>query len=172
MPDTTHITALLSRSHAAVLAAANAVPGEAWRTLPSPGAWSAAEVFAHLTMVEEAITGGVAKMLGAPPKPLTFWKRIHLSPRMAQFRQIKRQSPIPLDPALVLDKPESLARHIALRKRALELLAENSGRDLAAYRYKHPFFGYLNFYQWFATIGYHELRHTQQIQEIVGVFQK
>ncbi len=172
MPRTAPITRLLSRSQAALLAAANAVPEHAWRKPPSSGAWSAAEVLAHLTMAEEAITGGMVRMLAAPPKQLPIWKRIHISPWLAQFRQVKRQSPIPLDPALVLDKAESLARHTALRGRSLELFARNSGRDLAAYRVKHPFFGYLNFYEWFFTIGYHELRHTQQIQEIVDVFQK
>ncbi len=172
MPNTAHITALLSRSQAALLAAANSVPEQAWRNSPAPGAWSAGEVLAHLAMAEEAIIGGVERIIASPPVPLPFWKSIHLSPRLAQFRQVKRQSPIPLDPTLVLDKAESIARHTALRGRSLELFAKNSGRDLAAYRVKHPFFGYLNFYQWFATIGYHELRHTQQIQEIVEVFQK
>jgi hypothetical protein len=172
MPKITHITALLHRSQAGLLAAAQAVPEDSWRKPPSPGAWSAAEVFAHLTMVEEAITGGVTRMLAVPPVKLGFWKRIHFSPRLAQFRQLKRKTPIPLDPAMVLDKAESLARHSALRKRALAQFSENAGRDLRAYRHKHPFFGYLNFYQWFYTIGYHELRHTQQIQEIVDVFQK
>ena len=172
MPDTTPITELLSRSQAGLLAAAQAVPEDAWSKPPSPGAWSAAEVFAHLNMVEEAITGGVARMLAAPPKQLPFWKRIHFPPRVAQFRQLKRKTPIPLDPALVRDNAESLARHTALRKRALTLFSENAGRDLRAYRHKHPFFGYLNFYEWFSTIGYHELRHTEQIQEIVEVFQK
>jgi DinB family protein len=172
MPRTAPITRLLSRSQAALLAAANAVPEHAWRTPPAPGAWSAAEVFAHLTMVEEAIMGGVTRMLAAPPKKLPLWKCIHFSPRMAQVRAIKRKTPIPLDPALVLDKAESLARSKALRERALALLKENAGRDLRAYRHMHPFFGYLNFYQWFDTIGYHELRHAVQIQEIVDVFQK
>jgi hypothetical protein len=172
MPDSTHITDLLSRSHAGLLAAAAAVPENAWRDPPSIGAWSAAEVFAHLTMVEEAITGGVVRMIGAPPTRLPFWKRVHVPPRLAQFRQFKRKSPIPLDSALVLDKSESLVRHTALRNRSLALFAANADRDLGAYRHPHPFFGYLNFYEWFATIGYHELRHTQQIQEIVEVFQK
>ena len=123
-------------------------------------------------MVEERITGGMVQLLARPPAQIPLWKCIHVSPWLAQFRQLKRESPIPLDPALVLNKTESLARHAALRARTLELFAKNAGRDLSAYRVKHPFFGYLNFYEWFRTIGYHELRHTQQIQEIVEVFQK
>lgn len=172
MPDTQPITALLSRSQAGLFAAAQAVPESAWRKPPSPGAWSAAEVFAHLTMVEEAITAGVARMLAAPPKKIALWQRVHFPARLAQIRTLKRKTPIPLDPALILEKAESLSRNRALRERALALLSENAGRDLSAYRHKHPFFGYLNFYEWFRTIGYHELRHTEQIQEIVEVFQK
>lgn len=115
-------------------------------------------------------------MLVSPPKKLPFWKRVHFSPRLAQFRLLKRRTPIPLDSALVLDKTESLSRHQALRKRTVALFSDNvtgnSGRNLGAYRQKHPFFGYLDFYDWFYTIGYHELRHSEQLQEIVGVFQK
>ncbi|MCL5288642.1 MAG: DinB family protein [Acidobacteria bacterium] len=172
MPDTSRITALLGRSQAALYAAAEPLPVESWRKPPAPGAWSAGEVFAHLNMVEVAIVDGVERMIAAPPKKLTLLQRIHFSPRLARFRQLKRRSPIPLDQALVLEKPESLSRHAAMRKRALALFAENSGRDLRAYRHKHPFFGYLNFYDWFCTIGYHELRHTEQVQEIVEIFQK
>jgi uncharacterized damage-inducible protein DinB len=176
LPDVNRITALLGRSQALLYAAAEAIPVDSWRAPPSPGAWSAGEVLAHVKMVEEAIVGGVGRMLGSPPIKLPFWKRIHFSPRLAQFRQLKRKTPIPLDSALVLDKMESLSRHQALRKRTLALFSDNvtghSGQDLRAYRHKHPFFGYLNFYDWFCTIGYHELRHTGQIQEIVDVFQK
>jgi len=111
-------------------------------------------------------------MLAAPPKKLAFWQRIHLPPRLSRYRQFKRKTPIPLDPAMVLEKAESLSRHAALRKRALALFSENASRDLQAYRVKHPFFGYLDFNEWFSNIGYHELRHTEQIQEIVEVFQK
>ena len=155
-----------------LLAAANAVPADAWRKPPLPGAWSAGEVLAHLSMAEGAITAGMVRLLAGPPPRLPFWKRIHFPPRLAQYRQFKRESPIPLDPSLVLDKAESIARHTALRGRSLELFAKNSGRDLSAFGYKHPFFGYLNYYQWFETIAYHELRHTEQIQELVEVFQK
>ncbi len=172
MPDLKRITALLGRSQTGLYAAAEAVSEDSWRKPPSPGAWSAGEVFAHLMMVETAIVDGVERMIAAPPRKLAFWKQIHFSPRLARIRQLKRRSPIPLDPALVLDKAESLARHSAMRKRALQLLSGNAGRDLRAYRHKHPFFGYLNFYEWFHTIGYHELRHTEQVQEIVEIFQK
>ena len=172
MPDTNRITALLSRSQAGLYAAAEALSEDSWRKPPSPDAWSAGEVFAHLHMVEGAIVDGVVRMIAAPPKKLPIWKRLHFPTRLAQIRQLKRKTPILLDPALVLDKGASLARHAALRKRALQLFSGNAGRNLRAYRHKHPFFGYLNFYEWFYTIGYHELRHSEQLQEIVEVSQK
>lgn len=172
MPDVNRITALLGRSQALLYAAAEAIPVDSWRAPPSPGAWSAGEVLAHLKMVEEAIADGVARMLVSPPIKLPLWKRVHFSPRLAQIRQLKRKTPIPLDSALVSDKMESLSRHQAIRKRTQALFSENAGRDLSAYRHKHPFFGYLDFYDWFYTIGYHELRHSEQLQEIVEVFQK
>ena len=65
-----------------------------------------------------------------------------------------------------------LADLAALRRRTLALLQDNGDRDLSAHRWKHPFFGYLNFYEWFKLIAHHEARHTKQIREIVDFFHR
>ena len=162
----------LGRARAALQATAEAVPAELWRKPPRPGAWSAADVIAHLTMVEEAITNGAAKVVGNTPRHVPFFKRLHLPVRLARWRWLRAKTPIPLNSELIADKEEMLGRLAALRQRTLDFLLEHRTLDLSAYRWPHPFFGSLHVYDWFKLIAHHEARHTQQIREIVDPFQK
>lgn len=156
----------LARVRAGLHAALARIPAERWREAPRPGAWSAAEVAAHLLMVEGAITDGAAKLLTKSPRPVPWHKRLHLPVVFARWRWLRARTPLPLDPTLLAEKDEMLARLDALRKRTVALLGQCHDRDLRAYRWPHPFFGSLNFYTWFRVLAYHELRHTKQIQEI------
>jgi hypothetical protein len=172
MPDIAPILDRLNRVRQRLELVASSVPADLWRKPPRPGAWSAAEVIAHLTMVEAAITDSAAKLVrGAPPR-VPLWKRLHAPVSLAEWRVIRRKTPIPLDPSLVADKEAMLARLAEQRRRTLALLEEHRGRDLSAYRRKHPFLGSLNYYSWFKMIAHHETRHTEQLREIVETFQK
>jgi hypothetical protein len=170
--DVNPIVAHLKKAHADFLAACNEIPQNRWRSSPGGGAWSAAEVVAHLTQVEQAVTGGAAKILREAPRPVPSWKRLHLPVSLAQNRGFKVKSPIPVDVSLVREKDEMLAKFSGQRDHTVTLLLSNAGRDLSAYRMPHPFFGSLHFYDWFRVLGYHETRHTKQIREIVESFRK
>ncbi|PYU15345.1 MAG: hypothetical protein DMG29_07165, partial [Acidobacteria bacterium] len=61
MADIVPILEHLARARGGLLSAADAVSRSVWQTPPRSGAWSAAEVIAHLTMVETRITNGAAK---------------------------------------------------------------------------------------------------------------
>lgn len=171
MRDVTPIIQRLNSVRARLESAAHSVPPDLWRKTPRPSAWSAAEVIAHLTMVEGAITEGAIKLLRGGPRSVSLWKRFHLPVWLAEWRGIRVKTPIPLDLTLLAEKEAMLARLAGLRHRTLALLEENRDRDLSAYRRPHPFFGSLNFYQWFEVVAHHEARHTKQIREIVESFQ-
>ncbi len=160
----------LDRSRAHLLKTAQQIPDKRWRESPGEGAWSAGEVIAHLSMVEERIVGGANRVLQAPPEPVPPLKRIHLPLALTTFRGRNVKSPIPLDPNLVSEKPAALDRLSATRKATLQFIESTQARDLTAYRFPHPFLGSLNIYEWFRAIGYHELRHEKQIREIVENF--
>lgn len=172
MADIAPILEHLGRTRAGLLSAADAVARTVWQTPPRVGAWSAAEVIAHLTMVETRVTNGAAKFVSGAPPHVPVIKRAHLPVWLAEWRGYRAKSPIPLDPKLVGEKEEMLARLREIRQRTLALLEENRERELSAYRWPHPFFGSLDFYQWFRMIAHHEARHTKQILEIVESFQK
>jgi len=131
-----------------------------------------AEVIAHLTMVEETILKGAVRLTQDAPPQVPFWRRFHLPVWLAEWRGVRTKTPLPLDPSLVADREEMLPRLASLRQRTLAFLEENKKRDLRPYRWPHPFFGSLNFYDWLRVIAHHEVRHTKQIQEIVDSFHK
>ena len=171
MDEMTRILEHMNNARATLLATAEAVPDQLWRKCPRAGAWSAGEVIAHLTMVESRIVRGAENIAGGPPTVEPVWSRIHLPVRLGEWRLIRVKTPIPLDASLVADKEVALEGLNAVRRECLRFIEKNRGRDLGAYRFRHPFFGSLNVYDWFRSIGYHELRHTKQLQEIVESFQ-
>jgi len=172
MADITPIIEKLNAVRAGLESAAGVIPAELWGKQPRPGAWSAAEVMAHLTMVEGKITKGAARLVRSAPLPVPFWKRLHIPAQLAEWRGFRAKTPLPLDRNLLADKEVTLARLAELRRGTLALLEEHRGRELSAYRWKHPFFGSLNYYSWFKMIAHHEARHTKQLREIAKSFQK
>lgn len=172
MPAVGPIIERLNRARAGLEAAAGQVSADLWRQPPHPGAWSAADVIGHLTTVETAITEGAARMIQAQPRPVPLLRRIHVPVIFAEWRFLKRKTPISTDPALLLEKAEMMGRLADLRRRTLAFLEANAGPNLRAYRWRHPFLGSLHFYDWFRVMAHHEVRHTKQIREIVEFFQK
>lgn len=172
MRDLRPILAQLDKARRGLLLAADSVPNAHWRASPQPGAWSAGEVVAHLTMVEGTIISKAGRLVCQPPKMVPVWKRAHLPVILAEWRAVRRRTPIPLDESLVSEKETMLARLHEVREKTLAFIGETRDRDLSAYRWPHPFFGSLNLYTWFRMIAHHEVRHTKQIQEIVAAIQK
>ena len=127
----------LGRARTALLAVADEIPTEQWNQRPEPNCWSAAEVIAHLTMVESAILKGMKKLFTTEPQPVPMWKRIHIPPIANLLRVVKVKTPIPLDPALLADKQPMLERFTALRSDTLALLEVNRDRDLRRNRVGH-----------------------------------
>lgn len=172
MADIARIVDQLNSVRARLESAVATVPEELWRKQPRLGAWSVAEVVAHLTMVEGAITDGAARRLGSAPRRVPLWKQLHLPVWLAEWRGIRRKTPIALDSSLLAEKDVMLARLARLRQRTLAFLEANRERELSSHRWPHPFFGSLNFYDWFKVVAHHEARHTAQIREIVESFQE
>ncbi|HEX9759493.1 MAG TPA: DinB family protein [Candidatus Acidoferrales bacterium] len=162
----------LAYVRAQFLEQADSVAPPQWKHRPGPSRWSAAEVATHLAMVEDAIITKAGDMISHPPRPFPVWKRLHLPLFVIDARLGRRETPIPLDPKLVADKEEMLARLREVRHRTVDFLERTDGRDFSAYYFPHPFIGGLNLPQWFEVIWRHELRHTKQLREIVESFQK
>lgn len=160
----------LQASRAKLLSVAGEVSELRWRESPAPDTWSAAEVIAHVAIIEETVIFGMKRLRRSAPKLVPLRKQFHLPVAIATWRGRKLRTPIPLDEKRVRDKQESLSGLLATRQATLEFIESTRGTDVSAYRYEHPFLGSLNMYEWFRLIGYHEIRHAKQIRELVATF--
>jgi hypothetical protein len=116
--DLEPILGLLQTSRHKFVVSANEVPAEVWGKSPGAERWSAAEVVAHVGMVEQGIISGAKKVLQALPKPVPLLKRLHMPIALAAWRGAKRKSPVPLDSSLVTNRAEALNQLGAKRRSA------------------------------------------------------
>ena len=162
----------LARAQGELVAASEAVPSEFWKTPSEEGAWSAAEVIAHVMMIERTVIAAAARILQKKPKHIPVLKRFCLPASIVQVRLVRMKTPIAVDAELVREKGTMLAELGHVRSETLALLDKNKGRDLSVYRWRHPFLGYLNAYEWFAFLGSHQIRHEKQMREIAASLPK
>ena len=156
----------LAHAQATFFRAADAISVEKWGNCPGLNEWSAAELVAHLVVVERAVVTRVDQLTQKLPEAVPFSKRFHLPLWLVEARVIRRKSPLPLDESLLGEKEAMLAGLRGVRERTLAFIAETERRDLSAYCWRHPFLGMLNTYEWMEMIAAHQLRHTKQVREI------
>ena len=162
------ILSCMARAQTRLLSAADAVAAEEWKTQPSEGKWSAAELVAHLMMVERAVIAKADRVRQHAPKRVSLLKRIHIPMALVESRWIRRKSPMPVEPEMLGDKEVMLAELRGVRERSLAFLEETRSRNLREYCWAHPALGTLNAYEWMQFIASHEVRHTKQMREIVA----
>jgi hypothetical protein len=155
-----------------LLRTADSVPPDQWKACPACGGWSAAEIVAHLIMVERAIVGKADRIAQKNPNHFSILRRLHFPMALVEARLVRRKTPIPIDLELVQEKETMLAELREARERTLAFMDETKGRDLSAYRWAHPLLGSLNMYGWFQMIAAHEIRHEKQMREVVEGLRK
>lgn len=158
----------LVKTQTGFLRAADAVPAADWKNSPGEGRWSAAELVAHLIMVERAVIEKADRVSRKSPKQISLLKKIHLPMALVATRVIRRKAPVPVDPKMLRNKEIMLAELRTVRERSLAFLEETRGRDLGQYYWAHPALGTLNIYQWLKFVSAHEVRHTKQMREIAA----
>jgi len=156
----------LTRAQSVFFRAADTIPSHKWGDCPGADEWSAAQLVAHLVVVERGVVTRVDQLTQLSPIPIPFPKRLHLPLWLVGARVIRRKSPVALDESLLAEKEAMLAGLRRVRERTLAFIAETERRDLSDYCWRHPFLGMLNVYEWMEMIAAHQLRHAKQIREI------
>ena len=162
----------LAHAQRRLLRGADSVPADQWKTRPARGGWSAGELIAHLIVVERGVVGKADRIQQKTPKQFSFFQRLHLPIRLVEARVIRQKSPTPLDPELIQEKETMLAALRDVRERTLAFLEETQGRNLSEYRWRHPFLGSFDMYDWFQFVAAHEARHEKQMREIAASLPK
>jgi hypothetical protein len=172
LPHLSLIRTKLDEAQARFLRVADESPTKQWAKKVRAEEWSAAEITAHLIMVERGVVSTAAHIVQKQPRFFPQWKRLHLPIWLGEIRFVRLKAPFPFDFALVGKKEEMLGELRLTRERTLAFLVETETRDLSAYRWKHPFLGRLNTYEWFEMIAAHQIRHTKQLKDLIQRFQK
>jgi uncharacterized damage-inducible protein DinB len=146
---------------------ADRIGAEEWAEQPGREAWSAAELVAHLVVVERGVIGKADSVIRKTPLAIPFSQRMHLPIWLVEARVIRRKSPLPQDESLLAEKETMLGTLRGARERTLAFLDETEKRDLSVYRWRHPFLGMLTTYDWMQMIAAHQNRHRKQMQEII-----
>ena len=146
--------------------AADDIAPSHWQRQPLTGGWSAAELAGHLCQVERGVLSYADRVIRKTPLPTSFFTRWHLPIVLVEMRIVKRKAPKSVEPAGIAGKEAMIADLRGVRERTLAFLQETHQRDLAAYCWRHPFLGNLDFYEWFTFLAAHQNRHTKQMLEI------
>lgn len=125
--------------------------------------WSIKQVLEHLYLMEGVITKTIegqldnGKSVNAEEKPI----------ELTQNRAKKVEAPDFARPSESYATLDELKQKLDKTHKQLMDLEKTSNKKLMSERgYPHPLFSDLSLKQWIPFVGYHELRHTEQIKEI------
>ena len=162
----------LEETRAVLTMAVAAVPASLRAARPAPDRWSLGEIVDHVSKVETAFTRLLSKRVaqarerGDPGETDDSSILAGFDSKRATDRSRPFEAPpivVPLEGATVEGGLVSLA---ATRAALRAALADASGVALGAIVHPHPMLGALNLYQWGIVLGWHDVRHAEQIREI------
>jgi hypothetical protein len=157
----------LNTAQETFLRAADRISASNWLERLGPECWSAGHVVAHLCLVERGVLAYADRVIQRQPKTLPFYRRLHLPLALVEARLVKRKAPAMVAPQENhASKEVMIAELRSVRERTRAFLEETHARELSEYYWRHPFLGHLNFYDWFAFVAAHQLRHSKQMWDI------
>jgi hypothetical protein len=172
-PKTQEILDRGDADRAGLLASVAGLSREQLDFRPSAESWSIGEVLHHLALAHEATAKLMSIMVrrardeNVPRDPEP--ERSVLSAIdgvVPGVEEGKASAPDRVVPQSYLAPEEALARLEASSRRVVGAVETLSAFDLSSLRFPHPFFGELDAYQWLLVTGWHERRHTKQIERI------
>lgn len=139
----------LREANRQLLAALVAIPDDAFRTIPKAGAWSAADVLAHVRRIaafdEYSICGVIERGEQQP-----------------DVDDVLEQAPTQAT------REELLAEIETLRERLIAVVLEADPQAHLDTRWRHPEFGAMNWREWLLFARVHTLDHARQMQAIAA----
>lgn len=146
-----------------LLAEVNGISDENLNRKPAENRWSVKQVLEHLYLMEGAITKSIqgqladGEVVNADDKPI----------ELSVDRSKKVDAPEFAKPSEEFVTLEELKKKLEATHKGLADLANTSDEKLLAERgFQHPVFSQMSLKQWIPFVGYHEMRHTEQIIEV------
>lgn len=149
-----------------MLSAINPLNDQAFAHRPTDGEWSIGEIIYHLTIVEERVLKELIKRC-ASPKPLSFIGRLfQVPPSLVGMRLIRVRAPKFAEPLNPPPRSQNMANFERVRNE-LKALSQQQGRSGLLNIYTKSIIGNFDGVNTVEFVGYHEVRHFKQIQEII-----
>ncbi|MEO7539363.1 MAG: DinB family protein [Pyrinomonadaceae bacterium] len=141
-------------------------------TLPDGEKWTIEHLVEHLWMVEFGTSRLCSRLLESAiadgePSDGSFVLSDKFSRKAAEIAIIKVEAPERVVPKGGVTVAESRARMLANRLDLEAMRPDLERFDLSAHTFPHPFFGELTASEWLVMVGWHEGRHTKQIERIL-----
>ncbi|WP_377348761.1 DinB family protein [Pontibacillus salicampi] len=131
---------------------------------PAEDRWSVLELLEHLYLMEKLVNNQIMHTLEHGYEKDTEEKPIHLTTN----RTSKVDAPERVRPQGQFTSIEQAKDALEHSREETLFLIHNKGVELLQSRaFPHPSFGEMNLEQWIEFIGWHELRHLEQMQEVV-----
>ncbi len=134
---------------------------------PSDDEWSVAQIVQHLYLVESRVVEELEKLLAGPPQKISFLRKL-IPPIIVSYRLVRVKAPRAMNPVDPPSKQEIIDNYNAARTKLKELCAVHGRQRLSQVVVKHPFLGDISGSAAISFVGYHEVRHFKQIQEVLN----
>ncbi|SEA19156.1 DinB superfamily protein [Thalassobacillus cyri] len=146
-----------------VLDFVNGLHDEDARTKPDEHTWSILETLEHLYLIEGWVTQQLKEALAKEEVQEVREKPVGRT----VDRSHKMDVPDSLRPKGQFDSIEEATDSLAKTRDSLLFLIRNYDQEQLQKRaLPHPAFGKMNLEQWVEFIGFHELRHLEQMKEV------
>ncbi|UOR13492.1 DinB family protein [Halobacillus amylolyticus] len=146
-----------------ILGFIDGITNEQSQVKPDEESWSMLEVLEHLYLMEQLVIYQIGKALKEGDDQQVSEKPIHRTPD----RSRKVAAPEAVQPKGEFKSLEDARSGLAKSREATMFLIHNKDEETLKNRaFPHPAFGDMNLVQWVEFIGWHELRHLDQMKEV------
>ena len=167
-----YVLGLLAATRDTLLAAVEPLTAEQWTHRPASDRCSVGEIVEHLGIVERSLFGRVEQGLTQPANPewvAATGDKTELIERLLRDRGVTREAPERVVPTGTMTRDEALTRYRERRAHSIAF-TDRTTDPLKTHTVDHhrPVYGTLNAYQWLLYIPLHNLRHNDQIVEVIA----
>ncbi len=156
----------LDSIHSRLLDTVASIEDPLFARCPAENEWSVAEIVHHLCLVERRVIKELEKELAKPPQRLGLFRRF-VPTSIVASRLVRVKAPKAVNPIAPPPRDEIIENYNAVRNQLKELCATHGRQRLRLIIFKHPFLGDIDGTATISFVGYHEIRHFKQIQEVL-----
>ncbi len=168
------LLAYMDQTRSALRATAGDINPSFATVRPRSGDWSAAEVVAHLAIVEDGVGRLITKCVrkaredGIGPDMSDESILSSLDRYRIVENEVRLKAPSTTTPEGVQSVEQSLAALEQSRAKLRDALIGAADVDLSSIKRPHPVLGDIDLYQWSLFVAQHEERHRRQIERTIN----